>query len=69
MNVAIAVLALLTGLVTGAVFRFFHVPIPAPPNLAGVLGIIGIFLGYRALAYLDEYFDIGIDLLAVLGLR
>jgi XapX domain-containing protein len=53
-----AALALVTGFLTGAVFRFLNVPIPAPPNLAGVLGIVGIYLGYVVL----DHFDVGIDL-------
>jgi XapX domain-containing protein len=55
-----AVLALLTGLITGGVFRFLNVPIPAPPTLPGVLGIVGIFLGYKLL----DHFEVGIDLLS-----
>ncbi|MFB6151694.1 MAG: XapX domain-containing protein [Haloarculaceae archaeon] len=54
-----AALALLTGFVTGAVFRFLNVPIPAPPNLGGILGIVGIYLGYVLL----DHFDVGLDLL------
>lgn len=65
MDVTIAVLALLTGLVAGAVFSFLQVPIPAPPELPGVLGIVGIYLGYKAV----ERLGVGIDLLSVLGLR
>lgn len=38
---------LLTGFVTGAVFGFLKLPIPAPMVLEGVVGIFGIFLGYR----------------------
>jgi XapX domain-containing protein len=56
----LAVLALVTGFLTGAVFRFLNVPIPAPPNLSGLLGIVGIYLGY---VFLD-YFDVGVDLLS-----
>ena len=55
-----AALALLTGFLTGAVFRFLNVPIPAPPNLAGILGIVGIYLGYVVL----DHFEVGIDLLS-----
>ncbi len=40
------ILATLTGMVVGAIFSFFKLPIPAPPTLAGVMGVIGIFLGY-----------------------
>ncbi|MFW6018832.1 MAG: XapX domain-containing protein [Halapricum sp.] len=65
MSIVLSAAALLTGLIAGAAFGFLNVPIPAPPNLAGVLGIVGIFLGYRAV----ETLDVGIDLLALLGLR
>ena len=39
-------LALLAGLVVGLLFGKLKLPIPAPPTLSGILGIIGIFLGY-----------------------
>jgi len=60
----ITVLALLTGLVTGALFRFLNIPIPAPPELPGLMGIVGIYLGYKVV----EYLDVGVDLLEILGL-
>ena len=65
MSIALTLLALLTGIAAGALFRLLQVPIPAPPNLAGVLGIVGLFLGYR----LVEYLDVGIDLVGALGLK
>ena len=46
------VIAFLTGLGTGALFSLFKLPIPAPPTLPGVVGIIGIFLGYLLVKYL-----------------
>lgn len=64
MSTQLTVLALLTGIVAGALFRFLNVPIPAPPELPGIMGIVGIFLGYK----LVEYFGIGIDLLEALGM-
>lgn len=64
MSTQIAVLALLTGLVTGALFRFLNVPIPAPPELPGIMGIVGIFLGYK----LVDHFGVGVDLLESLGM-
>jgi XapX domain-containing protein len=67
MNTTLIVLATLTGIATGLVFGFFEVPIPAPPNLAGIMGIVGIFLGYRLMTHLTAEFGIGIDLLSVLG--
>ncbi|SEQ42356.1 XapX domain-containing protein [Natrinema salaciae] len=63
MSTQITVLALLTGLVTGALFRFLNVPIPAPPELPGIMGIVGIYVGYK----LIEHFDVGVDLLEILG--
>ena len=39
-------LALLAGFILGATFTLLKLPIPAPPTLAGVAGIIGIYLGY-----------------------
>ncbi|QLD87882.1 DUF1427 family protein [Natronomonas salina] len=63
-DVSIAVLALLTGFVAGAVFAYVGVPIPAPPTVAGLLGIVGIYLGFKVV----EYLDVGFDLLGALGL-
>jgi len=64
MSWTVGLFALLTGLIAGGVFAFVGVPIPAPPELPGVLGIVGIFLGYQ----LVEYVDIGVDLLELLGI-
>lgn len=64
MDVSIAVLALFTGLITGAVFGFLQVPIPAPPEVPGVLGIVGIYLGYK----LVEWAGVGVSLLDALGI-
>jgi len=35
-----------TGFIMGMIFAWLKLPIPAPPSLAGVMGIVGIFLGY-----------------------
>jgi len=63
MNTSITVFALLTGLITGALFAFLRIPIPAPPELPGIMGIVGIYFGYK----LIRYVDVGYDLLDVLG--
>lgn len=39
-------LSLLLGGVMGTVFAMFSLPVPAPSNLAGLMGIVGLFLGY-----------------------
>lgn len=38
-------LALFTGFLVGVLFSFLRLPLPAPPMLPGVLGIVGIYLG------------------------
>lgn len=40
------VLSAVTGLAVGLIFSRLRLPVPAPPTLAGVAGIVGIFLGY-----------------------
>lgn len=62
-DVEVSVLALLTGAILGGVFAYIQVPIPAPPELPGILGIVGIYLGYRAI----DASGYGFDLLGALG--
>ncbi len=38
-------LALIAGVMVGFIFKAIHLPLPAPPVLAGILGILGIYLG------------------------
>ncbi len=40
-----ALLALLAGLLVGILFSAIKLPLPAPPVLPGVMGIVGIYLG------------------------
>ncbi|QTN00894.1 DUF1427 family protein [Sediminibacillus dalangtanensis] len=47
------ILSLLTGLVVGFIFAWGKLPIPAPPALAGVIGIIGIYLGFKLFHYAE----------------
>ena len=36
----------LVGAVTGGIFSIFKLPIPAPPVFAGLMGIVGLWIGY-----------------------
>ncbi|RSL31926.1 DUF1427 family protein [Salibacterium salarium] len=38
-------LSLVAGIVIGVVFKFLRLPLPAPPVLAGVLGVAGVYFG------------------------
>jgi XapX domain-containing protein len=57
------VLALMTGIFAGALFSAVRIPIPAPPNLPGILGIVGIYVGYKGIEWLGLRVDI-VDLLS-----
>jgi XapX domain-containing protein len=64
MNAGLTALAFLTGLLAGALFAFLEVPIPAPPTLSGLLGIVGIYVGFK----LVQFSGASYDLLGALGL-
>ncbi|AGK56076.1 hypothetical protein B1NLA3E_21690 [Bacillus sp. 1NLA3E] len=38
---------MVTGFFVGFIFALFKLPIPAPPALAGITGIVGIYLGFQ----------------------
>jgi XapX domain-containing protein len=40
------ILSAISGLIVGGIFSFLNLPIPAPPTLSGIVGIIGIYLGF-----------------------
>lgn len=48
-------LALLAGFIVGIIFAAIRLPIPAPPALAGVMGIIGIYLGYKVFEWVMTF--------------
>jgi XapX domain-containing protein len=43
------VLSLLTGAACGVVFAIFKLPVPAPPVISGLMGIFGLWLGYKVI--------------------
>ena len=43
---ALVLKAFLTGFILGAIFVLLKLPAPVPPKLAGLMGIVGIFVGY-----------------------
>lgn len=38
-------LSILAGMIIGSVFKRLKLPLPAPPNIAGVIGVLGVLLG------------------------
>lgn len=53
----LALIALATGIVTGGIFTLAKLPLPAPPTIAGISGIVGIFLGSKLMEYLLKFFS------------
>jgi XapX domain-containing protein len=49
-------LALGTGAIVGVVFSLLKLPLPAPPVLSGIAGIVGIYLGGVAYSWIIERF-------------
>ncbi|MCG9683653.1 DUF1427 family protein [Vibrio sp. Isolate23] len=51
-------LAALAGFVVGVLFSAIKLPIPAPPALAGVMGIVGVYLGGVTYQWIiDKFFS------------
>lgn len=48
-------LSLVTGFFVGFIFALFRLPIPAPPALAGITGIVGIYLGFKVFEQLTPW--------------
>lgn len=40
------------GITVGAIFALFRQPVPAPSTLAGIAGVVGLFVGWIALTHL-----------------
>lgn len=53
----LVILSIVTGFIVGFVFAIFKLPIPAPPALPGVTGIVGIYLGFKAFEQVAPWFD------------
>ena len=49
-------MSLLAGGVVGLLFAFLKLPIPAPPVLSGIMGIVGVYLGAMAWGWVSRLF-------------
>jgi len=54
------ILSLLTGIIVGFLFALLKLPIPAPPALAGVTGIVGVYVGFKLFQWLAPLFEKGV---------
>ena len=46
--------ALAVGILVGLTFGFTRLPVPAPPTIAGLLGIVGITIGWQIAGLIAE---------------
>jgi XapX domain-containing protein len=46
------VLSTLTGSACGIVFALLKLPVPAPPVISGLMGIVGLWAGYTLISNL-----------------
>ncbi|TCP57630.1 XapX domain-containing protein [Tumebacillus sp. BK434] len=51
MDLKVLILSLITGIVVGVLFTLMRLPLPAPPVLSGILGIVGIWLGAKIVEF------------------
>ena len=49
-------LSMAVGAAVGVLFAALKLPIPAPPVLSGVMGIVGVYLGAQGWGYLARLF-------------
>ncbi|WP_407269248.1 DUF1427 family protein [Radiobacillus sp. PE A8.2] len=50
-------LALIAGVIVGFIFSWIKLPLPAPPALAGVVGIAGVYLGFKLFEIVKPMMD------------
>jgi XapX domain-containing protein len=48
--------ALAVGILVGLTFGFTRLPVPAPPSLAGVMGVVGITVGWQVAVWIAGRF-------------
>tara|TARA_B110001452_G_C15010761_1_gene353330 strand:+ start:466 stop:636 length:171 start_codon:yes stop_codon:yes gene_type:complete len=49
-------LSLGTGAIVGMIFSLLKLPLPAPPVMSGIVGIVGIYLGGIGYSWIIERF-------------
>lgn len=50
------IMSVIAGMIIGIVFKGLKLPLPAPPVLAGVMGIVGVYLGGIVATHIFKFF-------------
>ncbi len=51
------ILALISGMIVGILFKFLKLPLPAPPVFSAVVGVFGVYFGGVVAEYLRVFFS------------
>lgn len=51
------ILSLIAGMIVGLLFKAIKLPLPAPPVLTGVIGIVGVYLGGVVFEHVSKLFS------------
>ncbi|RSK25622.1 DUF1427 family protein [Bacillus sp. HMF5848] len=51
------ILSLFAGMIIGIIFKGLKLPLPAPPVFAGIVGIMGVYLGGLVFSHLAKLFS------------
>ena len=52
----LVLLSFFTGTTMGFIFSLIKLPIPAPLSLAGVMGVVGVYAGYKLYQVISPFF-------------
>ena len=55
-KMTIMLIALAVGIVIGAIFKALKLPVPVPHDFAGILGVMGMFIGAMLVDVLAKFF-------------
>lgn len=49
------ILALISGMLVGILFKFLKLPLPAPPVFSAVVGVFGVYFGGVVAEYIKAF--------------
>jgi len=49
------ILALISGMIVGILFKFLKLPLPAPPVFSAVVGVFGVYFGGVVAEYIKAF--------------
>jgi XapX domain-containing protein len=56
-KMSVMLIALVVGIVIGAIFKALKLPVPVPKEFAGIVGVIGMFTGSALVDLVTKWFS------------